>query len=196
MKFYTTSPTMATRYMVSAVFVALILVAAAPSWAQHTTGGSKYDGPGPRLRLELSGYRAFDEHEKANDDYYISGAVELELPIVHHASLGLRLLPLLLYPNQADHPDIYGVAAGVGGRLYTGRDNTGLFIEAGAAALWNMDKFKIDNSRLGFLGDCGIGYQFQSGFHLSVKAQRVSETGLADWEHGTSGLGAALGFSF
>lgn len=183
------------RYIAPMVLAVLLVGVTVPGWAQNTTSRG-YDGPGPRLRLELSGYRAFDEDKKANGDYYISGAVELELPIVHHASLGLRLLPLLLYPNQADNPDIYGVAAGVGGRLYTGRDNTGLFIEAGAAALWNMDKFKIDNSRLGFLGDCGIGYQFQSGFHLSVKAQRVSETGLADWEHGTNGLGAALGFSF
>jgi hypothetical protein len=177
------------------VLFILFLGASAPSWAQNTTGGNKYDGPGPRLRLELSGYRDVNGG-KVNGDYYISGAVELELPIVHHASLGLRLLPLLLYPNQADHPDIYGVAAGVGGRLYTGRDNTGLFVEAGAAALWNMDKFKIDNSRLGFLGDCGIGYQFQSGFHLTLKAQRISETGIADFEHGTTGVGGAFGFSF
>ena len=181
-----------TQYVVLATLVLLLSVWAFPAAA---AGKEKVEKPDTHLRLEISGYRAFTG-DKANGDYYISGAVELEIPVVNHASLGLRLLPLFLYPDKEDHADIYGIAAGIGGRLYTGADNTGVFLEAGASALWSMDKLKLHDSTVGFLGDCGLGYQFRSGWHLSVKAQHISDTGMGDLTGGTNGVGVATGFSF
>jgi hypothetical protein len=170
----------------------LCITASAPAYA---AADGKSDGMATRLRLEVSGYRAFDGGQ-ANGDYYISGAVELEMPVVQHASLGLRVLPLFLYPDKGDSADIYGIAAGVGGRLYTSPENRGLFFEAGAAALWSLDEFRLKSSRVGFLGDCGIGYEFKCGVHVSVKAEHISDTGIGDVEGGTNGLGLATGFSF
>lgn len=181
----------ATQYVLVTLVCAILIVGAWPAWGGPQQGGQQ----GPRLRLELAGYRAFDV-DKANGDHYLTGAVEFEIPVVKHATLGLRLLPLLLYPDKEDHPDIYGIAAGVGGRLYSGQDNTGLFVEAGASALWSMDKLRIDDSKVGFLGDCGIGYEFRSGVHLSVKAQHISETGIGEATSGTNGLGVAAGYRF
>ena len=181
----------ATQYVLTTLVAAILIVGAWPAWGGPQQGGQQ----GTRLRLELAGYRAFDV-DKANGDYYLTGAVELEIPVVKHATLGLRLLPLLLYPDKEDHPDVYGIAAGVGGRLYSGQDNTGLFVEAGVSALWSMDKLRIDDSKVGFLGDCGIGYEFRSGVHLSVKAQHISDAGIGEVTSGTNGLGVAAGYRF
>jgi len=169
-------------YIVATLAVALLVGTAVTSWADPKSQGT-------RLRLEVAGYRAY-ESDKANGDYYLQGSAELEFPVVKHATLGLRVLPLFLYPEGADDATVYGLAAGGTARLYQhGDDYSGLFAEVGAAALWRMKEFKLDDSKVDLLSDCGIGYKFRnSGWHLAVKGEHVSE--------GISGVGLAAGYSF
>jgi hypothetical protein len=172
------------------VGIVLLVVVAAPAWAQSKSQG-------PRLRLELAGYRAF-ESDEATGDYYLQGAAEVEFPVLKHTTLGLRVLPLFLYPEGADDATVYGIAGGLTGRLYQDGENySGLFAEVGASALWHMKEFKLDDSKVGFLGDCGIGYKFRnSGWHLAAKVEHISNGGMGDKNGGISGLGLAVGYSF
>ena len=60
----------ATQYVLAALVGAILIVGAWPAWGGPQQGGQQ----GPRLRLELAGYRAFDV-DKANGDHYLTGAV-------------------------------------------------------------------------------------------------------------------------
>ena len=72
----------------------------------------------------------------------------------------------------------------------------GILLLVGASALWHVNEFTLDDSKVGFLGDSGIGYKFSnSGRHPGAKGEHISNGGMGDKNGGISGLGLAAGHS-
>jgi len=125
-----------------------------------------------RLRIELSGFGGvYSGKAERDDDSYATGSVEYEWPAYPHGTLALRAVPLFVYDQERhganDGDTIWGVALGMGTRVYQREDHTGFFGETGAAALYTSGYFNENSSCLNFMLDVGVGYQFaEKPWHL------------------------------
>ena len=154
-----------------------------------------------QLRIEGSAMKIFDsKSRKLGEDYY--GVIaEYEIPMSQRLALGLRFEPLFVYPTDGHslHNDsgsdlMYGTALGVAARLYQ-HDQKGLFIEGSLSALWHTNEFLGDTSKLDFMTEGGIGYQFLN-FFLTLKVEHISNAGLHSENSGVNALGLGAGFRF
>ncbi|MBI4556573.1 MAG: acyloxyacyl hydrolase [Candidatus Hydrogenedentes bacterium] len=168
----------------------MVLFLALGSSAQ---AGSFQDG---RLRLEINGVGGiYSGKTDRSGDYYVGGSVEYEWAAFKKASLGLRFYPLFVYPEPKP---VYGVAGGVTARIYKNQEErNGLFAEVGSAVLWHSRYFKENNSRINFLSEIGVGYQFpKNDWHLALKYHHISNAGLASENAGINGVGLSVGYKF
>lgn len=133
-------------------------------------------------------------------DYFVLGSVEYEWPIHSNTTCSLRGTPLFLYnrhgDNDYDTTHIYGAAFGLAFRLYQNKELTGLFAEAGSSALWQSDYLPSNNSKLNFISDAGIGYQFENHISVSVKYFHISNAGIEELNSGFDALGVSLAYVF
>lgn len=154
---------------------------------------------GPRegnWRLELSGLHIFQSTSGRYDgDLYFTGMVEYEVPVGSRGKLGLRLLPLFVKPGM---DAMYAGGAGVAGRIFQRKETCdGFFAEIGVSALYQSRELKDNSSRVNFLSEAGVGYKFpDSGVHVSLKIQHLSNASLGEDNAGINGVGLATGVSF
>jgi len=166
-----------------------VIVLAMPAF-----GESRFDEG--RWRLELTGLNVFDSPGRHKDGQrYFTGSVEYEFPVSRRGKLGLRLYPLFFH--EGSHP-IYGAGAGLSARVYQhAEEYTGLFGEVGVSALWHSREFHDNSTRVNFLSEAGIGYQFRkSDWHVTLKVEHISNAGLGGDNAGLNGVGLAVGYTF
>lgn len=153
-------------------------------------------------RLELSG--AVDIHSGDADrdgDFYFTGSIEYGWPIFSRAVLGLKTYPLFLYREKDDgfgESDlIYGAGAGMCARIYAKRDvQTGLFAEVSIAPIWHSDYLEGNGSRVNFLSEFGVGYDFENDWHVVVKWEHFSNARLSGENAGVNGIALGVGYRF
>ncbi|HNR31226.1 MAG TPA: acyloxyacyl hydrolase [Candidatus Hydrogenedentes bacterium] len=150
-----------------------------------------------RWRLELSGARGI--HSGSTDregDTLVTGSVEYEFPASARTTLGLRLLPLFIY-DQDDYETVVGGGFGLSGRLYQhAAEYRGWFGELGVSALAHDGKIRRNSSNVNFLTGVGVGYQFKSNWHATLRYEHLSNAGLGDHNAGVNTVGLAFGFTF
>ena len=147
-------------------------------------------------RLELSGTAGINlGGESRPGDKKLHLTVEYEFPAAQRLTLGLRLTPLFYY-GGADE-DVFGVGVGLSMRLYQKKESySGLYGELHIDALGHANHFEANDSNLNFQSGVGVGYQFDSGWHLMLQYEHISNASLYDRNSGTNTIGLALGFRF
>lgn len=152
-----------------------------------------------RWRLELSGGYGVDSGgERRQDDLLLLGSLDYEFPVTRRTSLGLRLLPLFVY-DQDEHGEdtVWGGGVGLACRIYQhAEEYRGFFGELAANALGHSGRFAGNDSNINFLSSAGLGYQFQSDWHVVLRYQHISNAGLGDENAGANAVVLGLGFSF
>lgn len=150
-----------------------------------------------RWRLELSGAYGIDSGSESREgDITALATAEYEFPASSKATLGLRLLPLFVYAEQ-DDDTVAGGGLGLAARLYEhAEEHRGLFGELTLNALLHSEQLAGNDSSLNFLTSVGVGYQFQSDWHVVLRFQHISNAGLGDDNAGANGIALGVGFSF
>ncbi len=150
-------------------------------------------------RLEISGGPGLDNGKNnRSDDLLLKGTLEYEIPATPHFSLGLRAIPSFLYEQDGQKEDtVWGIGAGLGGRLYTkAGEYRGLFAEANAHVLGHKNRFGGNGSNVNFLTGLGIGYKCAGGWHTVVKWEHISNANLSDDNSGVNAITLGFGYTF
>ena len=185
---------------IAGVLAAVLCCAAANGEMQFDEG---------RWRLELSGWGATDTGG-GSDGWLTTGTVDYEFPATPHLTLGLRMMPLLVYGQddvdgdwdclcRDDHggDTVWGAGAGLTLRLYqVPGEYRGLFGEIQTNVLAHDGHFNGNGSNVNFLSAIGIGYQFRNDWHATLKFGHISNAGLDDDNSGTNVLGLGIGYRF
>ncbi len=179
--------------------------------ALSTSAWAELDFDAGKWRLELSGMGGV--HSGSTDrsgDTLITGTLDYEFPASGHTTLGLRLMPLLVYGQDGaeqcwlddeDYDDyagstVWGAGLGLTGRVYAKRDYRGLFVEGQANVLVHDDKIVGNSASVNFLTGVGLGYKFKCDWHLVVKYEHISNAGLGDENAGANLVGFGVGYTF
>lgn len=152
-----------------------------------------------RLRVEADVANTIDTDAKSYDgDLYGTVCLEYEWPLFARVGLGIQGYPLFAYRADIDHDTIYGLAAGLALRVYQHKGSlSGLYAEAGTAALVTNKRFAASDSDLNFLSQLGVGYQFKMvGLNLSLKYQHLSNAGISDYNPGVDAVAVGVGYRF
>lgn len=146
-----------------------------------------------RGELSLSGGIHSGRRDRTGDMLFTS-LIEYEVPVHAHATLGLRLLPLFVY----DGPEtVWGGGFGLSARLYKERDSyQGLFGEAYGHATVHKNQFVGNSSNFNFLIGAGVGYQFPNDWHVTLRFDHFSNSGIADRNAGSNTIGLGMGYRF
>lgn len=153
-------------------------------------------------RVEFTGVGGVYSGETERDgDFYFTGSIEYGWPIFSRAVLGLKAYPLFLYREKEDAVGesewIYGFGAGVSARIYAKRDTrTGLYGEVSVTPVWHTDYFEGNGSRVNFLSEFAIGYDFENDWHVALKWEHLSNARLSGDNAGVNGVGLAVGYRF
>ena len=134
-------------------------------------------------------------------DFWFTGSVEYDWPIYARAVLGLKAYPLFLYlqdENDDDESDtIHGAGLGIAARFYFSKEERkGFYGEVGASTIWHSRYLERNTSRLNFLSEVGIGYEFRNDWHMAVKWEHISNGGMGSRNAGVNGVGLAFGYTF
>ncbi|MBP8131023.1 MAG: acyloxyacyl hydrolase [Candidatus Hydrogenedentes bacterium] len=148
-------------------------------------------------RLELSGGAGI--HSGSTDrqgNTLVTGSVEYEFPATARTTLGLRLLPLLIY-DQDDYATAVGGGIGLSGRLYQhAQEYRGWFGELEASAVGHDGKIRGNSASVNFLTGVGVGYKFKSNWHATLRYEHISNAGLGKNNAGANSIGLAFGYTF
>ncbi len=150
------------------------------------------------LRLEVSGLTGFrsGSHARAGDTN-INVTVEKEFKLYEKLSVGLRVHPLFFYDeNDSAGSTIWGTGGGVTTRWYFQGDEKGWFAEVMGSGLVQSKKFRGNSTNFNFLVEGGVGYKFDSRWHVSGRIRHLSNGGFGEDNAGVNGLGIGIGFSF
>lgn len=149
-------------------------------------------------RLELRGGTGI--HQGSRDrtgDTFVLGGIEYEVPASRHGTLGLRLLPLMVYEQEDSSDQVLGAGLGLTGRIYQrGEIYEGLFVEIEANVLLQEDVLEGNSAHVNFLTGAGLGYQFGAHFSAALKYQHISNAGLSEHNAGANSVAVSLGFRF
>jgi hypothetical protein len=156
-----------------------------------------------KWRTEFTGAAGLSTGELSDrgDDTYFSGSIEYQWPIHEHATLGIRSYPLLAYlqdRNDKKQSDtVYAYGGGLALRLYQKKnEQKGFFGEIGSSLMRNDPLYRDNASHLNFLSEVGIGYKFDSGKHIALKYQHISNAGMERPNAGINGIALSVGFTF
>ncbi len=153
-------------------------------------------------RLEFTGIADTYSGDVGRDgDFYFTGSLECGWPIFSRAVLGLKTYPLFLYREKEDRYGdsewIYGAGAGIVARIYAKRDvRTGLYGEVSIAPIWHSDYLEGNGSRVNFLSEFVLGYDFENDWHVALKWEHFSNARLNGDNAGVNGVGFAVGYRF
>ena len=153
-------------------------------------------------RMDLTAAMGYDSGSHTRQgDYYVTGSVEFGWAVLSRGVLGVRLYPLFLYYEEADSKGnshwIYGAGAGVVGRAYLRKDvRQGWFGELGIAPIWHSRYIERNSSRVNFLSEIGVGYQFRNDWHMTLKWEHLSNANLKRLNSGVNSIALGVGYTF
>jgi hypothetical protein len=134
-------------------------------------------------------------------DYYCASSIDYEWSVYKsHREIALRAYPFLLYNqdrNDHDKTDlIYACAFGPLVRWYQSIEHLGGYAEIGVSILWNSHLFRGNAARWNGLTEMGFGYKFDSGRHVALKFQHISNGKTRYPNHGVNAIALCFGFEF
>jgi len=104
---------------------------------------------------------------------------------------------LFIYNQDDGDPTVWGGGVGIVGRIYQKEEErTGFFVEGGVAVLAHSNEIEDNSSNVNFLPQAGVGYQWKSGWHVTLQIQHISNGSLASHNAGANSIGVAAGFRF
>jgi hypothetical protein len=155
-------------------------------WRFETLGGSGLSSGG---RADRKG------------DYYFASSIEYEWTIYKsRGQVGLRWYPALIYcqdrNDNGESDTVYATAFGPVMRWYRNINHKGPYWELGVSPMWNSHKFRRNAARWNVLSEIGIGYKFDSNWHIALKFQHISNAQTRSPNEGVNALVLGLGFQF
>jgi len=150
-------------------------------------------------RIETQGFAALHSGKTDREgDKFATFSVEYEMPVSSHFAVGLRGYPVFVYEPHRDSDDrIFGAAAGLAARYYFKEDTyKGWFAEGGSGVLWHSRYFRDNGTRVNFMLDAGVGYQFERDWHATLKFMHFSNASMNTDNAGVNALGLGLGYTF
>jgi len=193
---------MSSRLFIYSIAAALTLSATHISRAADDRWSFDRDSPKGRWRTDITSSTGTIANQcpDREEDYFVLGSVEYEWPICSLTTCSLRGSPLFLYnlhgKDNYDSTHIYGAAFGLALRLYEKKDLTGLFAEVGSSPLWHSDYFLGNSSKLNFITDVGVGYEFKNHISVAAKYFHISNAGLGEHNSGLDAIGISLAYAF
>ena len=156
-----------------------------------------------KWRLEGLGGSGLSTGDKGDrkGDYYFTGSIEYEWPIYSsRTKVSLRGYPALVYyqdRNDKGRSDtVLATAFGPALRQYQYINHQGFFWETGISLLWNPRLFRRNASHWNLLSEIGVGYKFDTDWHVAVKFQHISNANTRSPNEGVNALALCLGFTF
>lgn len=186
------------RFCVALLVLMLLLAGLGPVAAAQDIDFREAFSAG-RWRVETQGFAAlYSGKTDRQGDKFATFSVEYEMPVSSHFCFGLRGYPLLVYlPHRRADDTLYGVAGGVAGRYYFEKDSyRGWFAEGGGGLLWHSRYFRANGSRLNFMLEAGVGYQFAQDWHVAIKFNHMSNASTHTRNAGVNALGFGVGYTF
>ena len=146
------------------------------------------------------GLSSSDDSDRKGD-YYFASSIDYEWSIYKSKrEVALRAYPFLLYnQDRNDHDEtdlIYACALGPLVRWYQTKEHLGGYIEIGVSLLWNSHLFRGNAARWNGLTEFGFGYKFDSGKHVALKLQQISNARTKFPNHGVNAIALCFGFEF
>ncbi len=134
-----------------------------------------------------------EQWPEREEDYFLLAAAEYEWPVQDRITLAARGYPLFFYNLRGSvkdrKDDIFGVGVGAALRFYAQEiKSKGFYGEIGSAVLWHDDYMPGNGSKVNFLSDAGIGYDFGNSWAVTLKIFHLSNAGLDDDNAGFDGL--------
>jgi len=147
-------------------------------------------------RVEVTGGAGLHSGtEDRTGDRQLTATVEYEIPTFEHVTLGLRLLPALLY-DQDEGDTVFGAGVGMSTRLYLKKDYRGLYAEAEGHMFGNIGDIEANSSNINFLIGFGVGYAFKNNWHTVLKYEHISNASIGDENAGANTIGIGIGYRF
>lgn len=181
----------------------ILALAVLPAFAQEESGNSP--SPDQKVsvshywRIELSGGPSvYSGQSHRSGDWLTKLALEYEKPATERLTLGLRLLPALLYEQDGNGEDtVLGGGLGLAARLYAKPgDYRGVFGEASAHAIAHRGQIEGNSSNINFLTGLGLGYQFENQLSTVFRWEHISNANLGHHNRGVNVLTLGLGMRF
>lgn len=134
-------------------------------------------------------------------DYYFATSLGYEWPEKKsHREIGLRLYPFFLYDQDRNdkgwNDTVYAVAFGPVVRWYDSTNHKGGFLEVGVSLMWNSRLFRSNASNWNVFPELGIGYRFDSNWHVALKMQHISNANTRSPNAGVNAVAFCFGFAF
>ena len=141
-----------------------------------------------------------DESDRKGD-YYFASSLGYEWPIYKsRREVGLRGYPVLLYyqdrNDNGKDDTVYAGSFGPVIRWYESTSHRGGYLEIGVSLLWNSHLFRSNASHWNALTEMGVGYKFDSDWHIALKFQHISNAQTRSPNEGVNALVMCLGFEF
>ena len=183
------------RSVVGTVILVLLAIAAP---AEEKKGAKRIRWRDGLWRTELSTFAGVRSGGRSRtDDINLNGTLEYEMPTGKRSTAGVRIHPLFLYEEKRTDRTIWGGAVGPMIRIYRkNHDRRGLFGEMGGSVLWHSNEIRGNTSRVNFLFETGVGYKFDTKWHLSAKVRHFSNAGIDSRNSGANAIGLAVGYTF
>jgi len=154
-------------------------------------------------RFESVGGSGLSSGGKADrkGDYYFAGSLEYGWPIYKsRTDVGIRAYPALIYyqdrNDEGENDTVFAAALGPVMRQYGQMSHKGFYWEIGVSPLWNSRLFRRNASRWNLLSEIGVGYKFDSNWHIAFKFQHISNASTRSPNEGVNALALCLGFTF
>ena len=146
------------------------------------------------------GLSSSDESDRKGD-YYFTGSLGYEWPIYKsRREVGLRVYPTLLYRqhrnDKGESDTIYACSVGPVIRWYESTVHKGGYLEIGVSLLWNSHLFRDNAASWNGLTEFGIGYEFDSQWHVALKFQHISNGQTRSPNKGVNAVALGFGFAF
>lgn len=146
------------------------------------------------------GLSSSDESDRKGD-YYFASSIGYEWPIYKsRREVGLRGYPILLYDqdrnDKGESDTVYAASFGPVVRWYESKIHKGGYLEIGVSLLWNSRLFRSNAARWNALTEFGVGYEFDSEWHVALKFQHISNGQTRSPNRGVNAVALCFGFAF
>lgn len=114
--------------------------------------------------------------------------------------VGIRGYPAFIYyqdrNDKGKNDEVFAAAFGVVIRWYQNKDYKGFYWDIGVSPLWNSRLFRRNASHWNALTEFGVGYKFDSNWHIALKLQHISNGWTRSPNEGVNAMALCLGYTF
>ena len=148
-------------------------------------------------RVEVTGALGIQTRERdGRGDYLASVTAEYEMPLTPRLTLGLRVMPFLIYTQKSDET-VYAGGIGLVPRAYWKKEEyNGFFAEFEGHLIGNINRFEDNAAHVNFHIGGGVGYKFDTGWHAVLKIEHISNANTRLPNRGVNTLSLGIGYSF